>query len=68
MWASRRGYAQLWAATEGPAVNFYQRCGWQVHEMVVRSTPRPMVTGTYEVLMNIRSPSRSTFGFCWRQR
>jgi hypothetical protein len=22
--------------------------------------------GTYEVLMNIRSPSRSTFGFCWR--
>lgn len=44
MWASRRGYAQLWAATEGPAVNFYQRCGWHVHEMVVRSTPRPMVT------------------------
>jgi GNAT superfamily N-acetyltransferase len=36
-WASRKGYEQLWVANDGPAVNFYRRCGWQVHEMVARS-------------------------------
>ena len=41
--ATRHGYEQLWAANDGPAVNFYRRCGWQVHELVERS-PHPTVT------------------------
>ena len=42
-WASGHGYEQLWVANEGPAVVFYQRCGWQFCETVDRGT-RPTVT------------------------
>ena len=37
-WASEHEYEQLWAANEGPAVVFYQRCGWQYGETVERGT------------------------------
>jgi GNAT superfamily N-acetyltransferase len=49
-WAGEQGYEPLWVATGAPAVNFYQRCGWQVQEVVDRGfelttvlskTPRP---------------------------
>ena len=42
-WAGRQGYEQLWVANEGAAVNFYRRCGWQIHETIER-TSRPEVT------------------------
>jgi GNAT superfamily N-acetyltransferase len=35
-WARRRGYEQLWVATGGAAVEFYQRCGWRIYETVDR--------------------------------
>lgn len=35
-WASNHRYAQLWAANEGPAVDFYRACGWDVVEIVPR--------------------------------
>jgi GNAT superfamily N-acetyltransferase len=35
-WARRQGYKQLWVATGGAAVGFYQRCGWRVYETVDR--------------------------------
>jgi GNAT superfamily N-acetyltransferase len=37
-WASGQGYERVWVATGGPAVGFYQRCGWQLHETVERIT------------------------------
>lgn len=27
-WASANGIARLWVCNEGPAVGFYERCGW----------------------------------------
>ena len=35
-WACDQGHEQLWVATGSPAVNFYQRCGWQFQEIVHR--------------------------------
>ncbi len=35
-WAHRAGYTQLWVATGGAAVGFYQRCGWRIHETADR--------------------------------
>jgi GNAT superfamily N-acetyltransferase len=35
-WARDQGHEQLWVATGRPAVRFYQRCGWQVREIVRR--------------------------------
>jgi GNAT superfamily N-acetyltransferase len=35
-WAYRQGYQQLWVATGGVAVGFYQRCGWRIYETVDR--------------------------------
>jgi len=35
-WACDQAHEQLWVATGGPAVNFYQRCGWQFQEIVHR--------------------------------
>ena len=35
-WAHRQGYQQLWVATGGAAVGFYQRCGWRIYETVDR--------------------------------
>lgn len=35
-WAYRQGYQQLWVATGGAAVGFYQRCGWRIYETVDR--------------------------------
>ena len=35
-WARDQGHEQLWVATGMPAVKFYQRCGWQVREIVPR--------------------------------
>jgi GNAT superfamily N-acetyltransferase len=35
-WARDQGQEQLWVATGRPAVEFYQRCGWQVREIVPR--------------------------------
>ena len=42
-WAADQGYRQLWVANEGLAVPFYQRCGWQLQEIVERDG-RPNVT------------------------
>jgi GNAT superfamily N-acetyltransferase len=35
-WARQQGYEQLWVATGGAAVDFYQRCGWRIYETVNR--------------------------------
>lgn len=35
-WANGNGYEQVWVANEGPAFNFYQKCGWQYIETVTR--------------------------------
>jgi GNAT superfamily N-acetyltransferase len=35
-WAHRQGYEQLWVATGGAAVGFYQRCQWRIYERVDR--------------------------------
>ena len=35
-WAREQAYEEIWVANEGPAVNFYRRCGWTVHETVQR--------------------------------
>lgn len=37
-WAGIHGYRQVWAANEGPAVNFYRKCGWQLSEAVARAS------------------------------
>ena len=42
-WAAEQGYGEIWVATGDPAVTFYRRCGWTVHETVQR-TRRPTVT------------------------
>jgi len=36
-WASEHGYRQIWVAT-GPAAGFYQQCGWEPVETLVRET------------------------------
>ena len=36
-WASRR-YSQAWVATGGRAVDFYQKCGWELAEIFQRSS------------------------------
>jgi GNAT superfamily N-acetyltransferase len=35
-WAYRHGYQELWVATGGAAVGFYERCGWRICETVAR--------------------------------
>jgi GNAT superfamily N-acetyltransferase len=35
-WAGSRGYRQVWVATGDPAIGFYQKCGWTLHETVGR--------------------------------
>jgi GNAT superfamily N-acetyltransferase len=35
-WAREQAYEEVWVANEGPAVNFYRRCGWAVDENVQR--------------------------------
>lgn len=45
-WAISRGYNQLWVATGGPAVTFYQKCGWELVETVKRVEGGPAVVLT----------------------
>lgn len=42
-WAKSNGYDELWVATGGRAVSFYQRCGLEVFELITRS-PEETVT------------------------
>lgn len=35
-WAYRQGYSQAWVATGGRAVDFYQKCGWELDDFVNR--------------------------------
>ena len=35
-WARARGYARVWVATGGPAIEFYRACGWELVETVER--------------------------------
>lgn len=37
-WACQYGYAQAWVATGGRAIAFYQKCGWQVAEIVEQAS------------------------------
>ena len=37
-WAYNHGYSQAWVATGGPAVHFYQKCGWELTEIMHRSS------------------------------
>jgi GNAT superfamily N-acetyltransferase len=48
-WAAEQEYQRLWVANEGPAVHFYKRRGWQLHETVERDD-RPTVTVLSEPL------------------
>jgi GNAT superfamily N-acetyltransferase len=35
-WANHRGYSRVWVATGGRAVDFYQKCGWELVEIINR--------------------------------
>jgi GNAT superfamily N-acetyltransferase len=35
-WARQRGYSRAWVATGGRAVDFYQKCGWELAEIIGR--------------------------------
>ena len=37
-WAYQHGYSRAWVATGGRAVRFYQKCGWELAEIVNRSS------------------------------
>lgn len=37
-WAAARGDRQVWVATGGPAIGFYEACGWTVTEVVALRT------------------------------
>jgi GNAT superfamily N-acetyltransferase len=41
-WAYRHGHSQAWVATSGRAVHFYQKCGWNLSEMIERSSGETM--------------------------
>jgi GNAT superfamily N-acetyltransferase len=34
VWAHQRGYVQVWVATGGRAVDFYEKCGWTLVEII----------------------------------
>lgn len=35
-WARHHGYSRAWVATGGRAVDFYQKCGWELAELINR--------------------------------
>jgi GNAT superfamily N-acetyltransferase len=35
-WAHQHGYTRAWVGTGGRAVNFYQKCGWELEEIINR--------------------------------
>lgn len=35
-WAYDHGHSQAWVATGGQAVHFYQKCGWELAEIITR--------------------------------
>jgi GNAT superfamily N-acetyltransferase len=37
-WAAQHGIARLWLCNDGPAVAFYERCGWVQTEIVALTT------------------------------
>jgi GNAT superfamily N-acetyltransferase len=41
-WARQRGYPRVWVATGGRAVDFYQKCGWQLTEVLQRPSGEVM--------------------------
>ena len=41
-WAYQHGYVQAWVATGGRAVHFYQKCGWELAEIVNRPSGEAM--------------------------
>ena len=36
LWAHQKGHFHTWVATGGRAVDFYQKCGWKLAEMIQR--------------------------------
>lgn len=42
-WAGSHGYERAWVATGGHAVDFYRKCGWQVHELIEQASGEPAV-------------------------
>jgi GNAT superfamily N-acetyltransferase len=63
-WARDQGHEQLWVATGRPAVNFYQRCGWQLQEIVHRDfEPATVLTKLLDpIFVDIQPASDSTNG------
>ena len=45
-WAAGQGYARLWVATGGRAVDFYRKCGWEDVESFVRASGEGMTVLT----------------------
>src|SRR5262249_8572457 len=37
-WAHSHGYAQVWVATGGLAINCYRKCGWDMYEKIERAS------------------------------
>lgn len=37
LWAYHHGHSQVWVATGGRAIHFYEKCGWQFTEKINRS-------------------------------
>jgi GNAT superfamily N-acetyltransferase len=37
-WAHQHGYRQVWVARGGRAVDFYRKCGWELMEVIDRSS------------------------------
>lgn len=42
LWAYHHGYSRAWVATGGRAVQFYQKCGWELAEVIHRSSGETM--------------------------
>ena len=38
IFAHQNGYSQIWVGTGGQAVDFYQKCGWKLTEVIERPT------------------------------
>ena len=37
-WTYQYGYSQAWVATGGRAISFYQKCGWELAEIINRES------------------------------
>jgi GNAT superfamily N-acetyltransferase len=54
-WAAEHGIARLWLCNDGPAVTFYERCGWVQAEVVTLTTGIAVAVLTKETALRYAS-------------